>query len=713
MPKPVAILVALSLIPALVRAQTSSEPRNTPANVELRGDRIVLAYHGQVLFDGSIASTSALSFVQLTDSSGGRLDQVLKWTARGGRVTLTGTVQGSPEAFAAEAEPREDALRVVRHAVGSVANGLNRAVYDRRYDWLLSVDFPARVQLEPAKAADSVVAYTLTASGGEVTLRFRPRFYQRHRGLAQYRPWEYRPWTKSVAGWTSWYAFFDRVREADIRETADVLSEVLRPFGYEYLQIDDGYQRLPIGPPDHWLEANEKFPGGLTGLRQYLRERGLEPGIWTNVSFQDETAAAAHPLWFVRTPDSRPARGNWVGFVMDGSAAGALDTLVTPVYRALRAMGWTYFKLDALRHLRYEGYNSYASYYDERGLDREAVFRAVVRRVREAIGRDVYLLACWGIRPELIGLVDGIRVGDDGFGYGSFAQYNSFNNVVWRNDPDHIDLHQPDGFRAATLTSLTGSVLMLTDRPEVYRTDRVEAAKRAAPVLFTRPGQLYDVDPSRSSLLALANTELSGSGPRAFDADQREVVSLYQLDIARPWEQWTVLARTRDDIEAIPLSELGIAADTAYTAFDFWGRRSLGVVRDTLRPGPIDPALGVQVICLRSRSAHPQLVATSRHVTCGGPDLREVSWRDGILSGESEVVTKDPYVLYVREPAGYRFTGATAEGARVVDQRLESGVRAIRLESEQGGPVRWRIRYAAAGSGDENARPGPGTTPSR
>ena len=96
-----------------------------------------------------------------------------------------------------------------------------------------------------------------------------------------------------------------------------------------------------------------------------------------------------------------------------------MDTLVTPVYRALKEMGWTYFKLDALRHLRYEGYNSYAGYFSERGLDREAVFRGFVEQVRNAIGRDVYLLACWGIRPELIGLVDGMRVGDDGFGYGS------------------------------------------------------------------------------------------------------------------------------------------------------------------------------------------------------------------------------------------------------------------------------------------------------
>ena len=693
--KILAFLAAAGLAPALALAQAPAAPPNAPATLQLRDSSVVLRYQGRILFEGKLVATGgAASFSRLTDSAGGRVTQVFKWTAAPrGEVTLTGVVRGSPEAFAAASEPREDGLPVVRHAMGPVSNRLNRAFYDRRFDWVLSVDEPALAELVSVAGADSAVVYHVSASGGEVSLRFRPRFYQRHRGLAQFRPWEYRPWTKSVAGWTSWYAYFDKVTEQDIHRTADVLGETLLPFGYTYLQIDDGYQRLPIGLPRNWLNANEKFPSGLADLRRVISARGLQPGIWTNVSFQDRAAAAAHPSWFVRTPDGQPALGNWVGYVMDGSSAGTMDTLVTPVYRALRRMGWDYFKLDALRHLRYEGYNSSAAYFAARKLDRETVFRGFVRRVREAIGWDVYLLACWGIRPELIGLVDGMRVGDDGFGYGSFAQYNSFNNVVWRNDPDHIELRQPDGYRAATLTSLTGSVLMLTDRPEVYQTDRVEAARRTAPVLFTRPGQLYDVDPSRSSLLALAGTELSGSGPRPFDADQREVVPYYQLDIARPFEQWTVLARTRDDAGAVPLAELGLPDDAEYLGFEFWTRRPLGVVRGALDAGPIDPRFGVQVVCLRPRLERPQLVATSRHVTCGGPDLRELAWKDDALSGTSELVAGDPYEIYLNEPTGFQFVEADAGGARVTGQAADGATRVIRLESERGGMVRWKVQY--------------------
>ncbi len=683
------LLAIALLLPAVLSGQA---PANTPARVVVTDSTVELHYGGALVFSGEIHAPGGATLVRLVDTTGDRVTQVLKWTARDGVLVLRGTIRGSDQAFAVEAEPREDGLRVVRHQVGPAMNRLDRAVYDRHLDWLLSVDQPARVELLAMPEVTPGVGYGLRASGGELSLRFRPLFYQRHRGLAEYRPWEYRPWSRSVAGWTSWYAFFDKVTAADIQRTADVLAEQLAPYGYRYLQIDDGYQQSPIGLPSHWLTANNKFPDGIAALSRYISDRGLEPGIWTNVAFADGDAAKAHPDWFVRDADGTPAHGNWVGYVMNGGST-TNDTLITPVYSALRRMGWSYFKLDALRHLRYEGYNSHAEWFTAQGLDREAVFRRVVQRVREAIGPEAYLLACWGIRPELIGLVDAMRVGDDGFGYGSFAQYNSFNNVVWRNDPDHIEIHRSDGYKAATLTSLTGSVLMLTDQPEVYRTDRVEAARRTAPVLFTRPGQVYDVDPSRSSLFAMVGAEVSGSGPRPFDADQREAVSLYQLDIARSFDRWTVLGRTSDAPAVIPLAELGLMPAADYLGFEFWTKRSLGVVRDTLRPGPIDPRYQVQVICLRARLAHPQLVATDRHVTCGGQDLQALDWTGTTLSGTSDLVAGDPYTLYLSEDPAHPYLVAEATGARVTNVRIEHGLRLVRLESELGGVVRWRVRY--------------------
>ena len=698
-----------------VRAQavgpTPAAPPDAPAALAVRDGRVTLSYAGTVILEGTIGGEGASAELRtLVDSAGGRVTQVVKWTARGrGRLVLAATLRASDEAFACEVEPREDGLVLVRNSVGPSVSRLNRAVYDRHGDWVLSVDQPADVVVAPLEPASEelrpdaaagpagpgprTARFSLRASGGEIALRFRPRFYQRHRGLPAFEPWTYHAWRGSVAGWSSWFAFFDRVTEADVRRTADVLAEVLLPYGYRYLQIDDGYQRAPVGPPANWLEWNAKFPSGLEGVSRAIAARGLVPGLWTNVAFHDRAWALAHPQDFLLSPDGGPAFGNWIGYVMDGGSAGALTDLVRPVYEALARTGWRYVKVDALRHLRYEGYNSHAEVFRRRGQDRVAVYRGVVRAIRDALGDRTFVLASWGPRPELAGLVDACRMGDDGFGYGTFAQFNSFNNVVWRNDPDHIELARDDAYRATSLTSLTGSLLMVTDPPEVYRGERVEAARRAAPVLFTVPAQVYDVDPSRSSRIRGVDAELSGDGPRPFEADQRLVQPLYLLEMNRPFERWAVLARTGGEPGSIPFAELGLEDGPERLVFEFWTKRYLGSFAGAFEPGPVDPRFGIQVFCIRERQPHPQLLTTDRHVSCGGVDLEDVAWRGDTLSGRSVLVAGDPYALYLAEPPGWRFAGAEAEGATVVSAERDGAVRVVRLRAAAGTPVSWHVRY--------------------
>lgn len=662
----------------------------------VRGAEVELRYQGITILRARVSSTGSVPRLRtLVDSSGGMVTQVVSWTAGDDRVTLRGTIHGTSDAIAVDADPREDGVPIVRHSVGPSYNRLNRGVYARSGDWLLSLDFPSSAQVTPVAGGDSS-AFAVEAVGGEVTLRFRPRFYQKHRGLAYYEPWTYSPWRRSAAGWTSWFAYRDRITQADVHAAVDAIAERLAPFGYEYVQIDDGFQRLPIGVPENWLNTNEKFPDGLTGMRDYIASRGLQPGLWTNTAFADSAWAAAHPRYFVRTDDGKPARGNWIGYVMDGANPATMQDLVLPVYRQLKAQGWTYFKVDALRHLRYEGYNSHAGFYASRGIDRMRVYRSFVQQIRDVIGRDAFLLASWGPRPELAGIIDATRLGDDGFGYGGFSQFNSFNNVVWRNDPDHIEIARPDGYRSATLTSLTGSLLMLTDRPEVYRSERAEAARRTAPVLFTMPGQVYDIDPSRTSRLSMVEHEVSGSGPRPFEADQRLQQALHQLDIARPFERWTVLARTTGAPDTLRMTDLGLSAGRDYVAFDFWGKRFLGAFRDTFIAGAIDTTYKIQVVCLREQQPRPQLLATNRHVSCGGVDLEQVNWSADTLAGVSRVVSGDTYELYLTEPDGWTAASVDAPGAdAALGERRDGAVR-VTMRGAKTGLLAWRVGFRRA-----------------
>jgi hypothetical protein len=709
MPKLAPLVLAIVFLSAAARPfeppSQPAAPPNEAADLRIEGSSVQLRYHGTLIFDGRIVNPDVLRATNpIVVRTGEAVDQVVSFSAQGGkRLELSATISGSDEAFACESDRPVRALPVVRHSSGASRSLLNQAVYDRRWDWVVSIDDPRRTEVRIAPSTDAsgpgARTFGLQARGSEIVLRFRPRFYQKHRGLRFFEPWTFRAWQKPIVGWCSWFAFFDRVTEQDIRRTTDVIADVLAPYGYEYVQMDDGYQR-GTGLPELWLKPNEKFPGGLEALAAYVRSKGLKPGIWTNAAFSQTAFAEQHKDWFVLDRAGGVAKGNWIDHPLDASVRAALDAIVRPTFRGLKSAGWEYFKLDALRHLRYEGYNTFRDYFDRKRVEPAEALRRYVSAAREEIGNDTFLLACWGVRPELTGLVDGCRIGTDGFSYAGLAQYNSFNNVVWRNDPDHIELSEAEAWRSTMVTSLTGSLFLLTDKPERYRTPIVEPAKRAAPVLVTVPGQLYDVDASRSSEIARVDAEVSGRDPKRFDAGLTPSVHLYLLEVNRPFESWVVLGRTGGRFDEIPFAELGLDRAKEYLVFEFWQKKYLGTYSGGFAPADLPAPFNSQAFVIRERLPRPQIVATGRHLTGGGVDLLEVGWQEGVLRGRSEIVVGEAYELYVTEPPGWRVSEVScSQGTPLPIERTgiiaKAGCRVdVPAGSARTGELGWQVRFA-------------------
>ncbi len=659
-----------------------------------KSDSLFFSYNGRQVFGAKLISSSSESFSaqKLSQRIGNKsFEMVAVHAADGKAFELQGIVRSIGQSMACESDAREGGLRVVRHSYGNAISTLDNAVYCRNEDWLLSFDlaFP-----NLSIAADAKTGYMVKSHGSEIIIRFRPHYYRDHRDLKYFDPSKYEVWKKPVVGWSSWFAYFDKVSEYDVHKTADALSTKLVPFGLEYLQVDDGYQQVPIGMPNSWLQSNSKFPSGLSKLAGYIQSKGMKPAIWTNVSFADASAAQQHAALFVKDPQNKPAKGNWVGYVMDGSNPATIQQLISPVYKGLRDSGWQYFKLDALRHLRYEGYNSFAGYFEKKKYDRAEAFRNVVKEVRKQVGKDHFLLACWGIRPELTGIADGCRIGNDGYSYAGLAQFNSYNNIVWRNDPDHIELSPREAYRSCVATSLTGSLFMVTDKAELYeQSPLVEAARRSIPVLFTLPGQVYDVDPSRSELIGQADIELSGSGPRPFDAGTATTTALFALDVAKPFENWLVLGRLNENDKHIPLRDLGLDPSKRYHVFEFWTKQYMGNVEKAFVPPVIDSVFGCQVFCFREVQSHPQTLATNRHISCGALELQQVNWQNNQLTGVSEVVQGDVYEIYIYEPEGFQLETVGCTGATIVKQDKKGMVRTITLQPAGKSTVEWTVKY--------------------
>ena len=131
-------------------SQSFPKPENCAAKVHWDGQNLTMTYNGKVLLQGRLENPESVDYYNvLDDLSGQAVSQVVQVISRKEPLQLTCTVYGSYESFPCEAERKEDAPLMVRHSVGLSHSLLNRAVYDRRFDWLLSADFPTEVEITP------------------------------------------------------------------------------------------------------------------------------------------------------------------------------------------------------------------------------------------------------------------------------------------------------------------------------------------------------------------------------------------------------------------------------------------------------------------------------------------------------------------------------------------------------------------------------------
>ncbi|HKV51321.1 MAG TPA: glycoside hydrolase family 27 protein [Gemmatimonadaceae bacterium] len=83
-------------------------------------------------------------------------------------------------------------------------------------------------------------------------------------------------------GWNSWNHFACNVSEQTIRETADAMvASGMRDAGYHYVVIDDCWQ-VARDSSGALVADPERFPHGIKSLADYVHERGLLFGIYTD-----------------------------------------------------------------------------------------------------------------------------------------------------------------------------------------------------------------------------------------------------------------------------------------------------------------------------------------------------------------------------------------------------------------------------------------------
>ena len=106
---------------------------------------------------------------------------------------------------------------------------------------------------------------------------------------------------KPMFVYNTWVPFRTRVDAQLVRELADAAAEC----GIEEFVIDDGWQVNvsdgAYGRGD-WAVDEKKFPGGLKPTFDYIKSKGMRPGLWLSLAWADPASAPMkeHPEWFVK-----------------------------------------------------------------------------------------------------------------------------------------------------------------------------------------------------------------------------------------------------------------------------------------------------------------------------------------------------------------------------------------------------------------------------
>jgi alpha-galactosidase len=93
-------------------------------------------------------------------------------------------------------------------------------------------------------------------------------------------------------GWNHWYAHYDRITDAMMRQAADIMiTSGMADVGYQYVNIDDCWMNAPkhkdpmrVGPARDEtgrILPNKYFPD-MKGLADYIHARGLKAGLYTS-----------------------------------------------------------------------------------------------------------------------------------------------------------------------------------------------------------------------------------------------------------------------------------------------------------------------------------------------------------------------------------------------------------------------------------------------
>jgi alpha-galactosidase len=460
-----------------------------------------------------------------------------------------------------------------------------------------------------------------------------------------------------INGWCSWFYTYANVTEEEVVRNAEYAGRYLKPYGLEYIQIDEGYQRWH----GDW-EGNERFPNGMKWLAEKIKSFGLKPGLWIAPYVVSEPVDIFqnNPDWFFKNSDGSPMRvGPWPDIETDWAGSETpkrygLDISHPDAARWFHQLfetiskdwGYDMVKIDFVAWSILS-----APFFYDKTQSATSLYRKGYEIMRAAVKPDCHLLEC-GPGNVTTGLIDSMRIEYDqnyenaentwkqyflhpSSSGPAMAKRYYFHQKTWLNDADHVCINLLSLSKSkavATLLAMSGGNLISGDRLIDLDGKKMEILKKTFPA-YTQAAKPVD----------LFDTNLS---------------SAFALRVKKPFGDYTLASffnshETEPLARTFPLRRLWLAPEKTYLVWDFWKNQFLGEISGEISVRT-EPA-SVTHLAIHEKRDAPQFLSSSRHILQGAVEVENFAWDESkqTLSGTSVAPAGTKNSVSVFLPARY------------------------------------------------------------
>jgi hypothetical protein len=707
-----------------LRIQTS-EPRTTWV-FDLSADRLRIsttAANGVLTADAPAAADRIVA--RLLDPQGTPVNWMM---TRETQDSYDGGFQASTPSFIPRRSPD-----VMYFALGQVASSNLHSLFDRKSD--TAIDFPEQTVMQRESQNTDLVDLTIPV-GENALVRILPDYFTKTLGVPNYILFDDSYFRRAPMVWDSWSSYYSQVREEDIVRSTDWVAANLKAYGFQYVQLDDGYDRGKNGE-HYWIEKwdQSKFPHGPKWLTDYIKSKGLLPGLWL-VPSAYAGAVDQHPDWYLRHKKDGRVILDYSTATLDSTNPQVLEFLKKE-FTTLDNFGFEFYKFDGEHDFLNYVPNINLDKVADRSVDPIVAYRHRLEVIRDTVGPHRFLEGCPAGTPlNGIGYFNSYYTGDDPYNswrgmYVVFSSLNAnafLNHMVSYVQPGEMDveplmsvaeasrLRPPEvvdtartlekplsGFgttlaEARTVVShvaLSGTVYSLGTLVAELPKERVDLLRTTLPTMPILPIDLF----SRGTVMSLWDLRLSTNpDPYVKATSFPEIIDL-KVNASSGVYDVAGLTNWRDQAATMKLGfadKLGLSPEASYVVFDFWAQKLLGVFQGYVDVS-VDPH-DTRVLLIHPLMNRPQLVGTSRHIT-GAYSINELIW-DGSkdqLRGTSDTVAGDDYALWFHVPEGVKIAGihATSADKREIPVRQDLTGNSLMVSFPgQQKPVDWIVDFS-------------------